>query len=792
MPIVSIASYMSYSYYDDFLYNSPGSYRYGLLGYINPANISFLEQSELIFSIVDDGDKYGLFSGMPGLGFGVISNTFEDYKIKDYRLSTAMGNKDLSIGFGFGWSSGDTEFFRRDKVYTLGAIYRPAELLSLGLVSSISDKGDREAVIDIGIRPFGNDRFSLFADLMYNKIDDISDDRWSAGFSAELIHGLTLTGRYISDKSFSLGMQLSFGRVGIGGKAIYDDERDHSHNSYSIRFGGLERCLISNMRKSDRYLSLDLKGDIRYRKYRMFDRSATLWEILSLIESARIDDSIEGIFINTSGMAISPQMMWEIREKLIEFQKSGKKLIVYIDRPNISAYHMISSADRIIMDPWGTIMLEGYASGRTYMKNFLDMMGIGFTEFRLFDYKSAAETASRESMSEYEREQSQRMVDLFYETVRSDINNDRGFSNEEFDRLVNEIAMFDAGKALEYGLIDDIRRFENIDDYIKENFDNKPNMISKQRFINENVIDHTWGSKPAIALVYALGPTAMDMGINARTLHRVIRRLKNDNRIKAIILRVDSPGGDGLASDLVADAIKEAKKVKPVIISQGYVAASGGYWISMDGDIIVTSPKTITGSIGVIGGWIYDDGISEKTGLTYDSVRRGNIADLGRGITLPLLNLTIPYRNVTEEEQDAIESYMLYAYEMFVQSVADARDMSFEDTEKVSRGRIWIGQDAIDKGLSDELGGLQTAIDIALSKLELEREDVVFYEYPKMGLINFADLLNLRLNLFGINVSSEKDHHPLIEDIIFRLNYNGIPIPMLSIYNYDDFINYMH
>lgn len=751
-----------------------------------------MDQPELLFNWTDDGDKYGLFSAMPGLGFGIIRSRVDEFQIKDYRISLASGSRSLSYGIGFGWSSGDKALFARENVYTMGLIYRPMSKMSIGLASSISDKGDKEAILDLGLRPFGDDRFSLFGDFMINKTGDENDDRWSAGFSAKIVQGLMLTGRYISDKRVTVGMQFSFGRVGVGGLGSFDDDSNHERNTYSIRFGAEENNILSNISKPQNYLSLNMHGNIRYRKYRYFDNTTTLFELLSLIEKAKTDDTIKGIAINTSGMNISAQMIWELRAKLKDFKESGKTIIIYIDRVNISGYHLASVADKIVMDPWGNIILEGYAYSNTYLKNFLDKIGIGINEFRLFDYKSMAEALSRDSMSNHEREQSQRMVDMFYEAIRHEISESRNFTHEQFDTMVNEIAMFTPQKALEHGLIDSIARFEKISDLIEEFFDTKPDMLNSDRYTASEVIDDKWGPKPEIAIVYALGPTSMDSGINARTLHRQIRRLKNSPNVKAIILRVDSPGGDGLASDLVADAIKECKGVKPIIISQGYLAASGGYWISMDGDVIVTSPKTITGSIGVAGLFMYDKEFSNKTGLTYDFVKRGRSADLGRGTTLPLLNLTIPARNVTEDEQETIHNYMHSAYEMFVQSVADARDMSYKETEQVSRGRIWIGQDAIDMGLADELGGLETAIEIALEKLGLDRSDVVINEYPKMPAFNLSQMLNLNLNLFGIRFQSQDISDPMIQDLIFRLKYNGIPVPMISLDYYGDYLEYIY
>ncbi len=779
--LLSYSGLVPYNYYDDFLYASPGTYRYGLLGYINPANLAVAEQPELMFSWVEDADKYGLFTALPKIGFGVIYDREDGYSVKDFRVSAGFGDRKLSIGFGYGWSLGDTEYFARDSVYTLGLLFRPVSSLSLGISSSFTGSGDREAVFDIGLRPFNDERFTLFGDFMVNRIDDISDDRWSAGIAYEPVKGMKITGRYMSDEQFTLGMVLSFGKAGIGAIGNFNEDSDHTHNAYSLRLGGRDKCLLEGVKHRESYLSMELLGEISYRKFAILDDRRTLWEILSTLEKAKLDDNIAGIAINMSGMSANSEMIWEIRYKLEEFRNSGKYVVIYIDNASISTYHLASVADRIVMDPMGRIVLEGYSAGRTFYRGLLEKLGLGFDEWRFFSYKSAAESFSRDSMSECDKEQRQRMIDLFYETAREDIAKSRGISQQDFDNMVDNTRIFDSKKAMEYGLADIVGRFDRIRDIIGKEFGKKPALLDDKSYYDSREIDHAWGEKPVLAVVYALGGTDMDSGIKARELQKTIRKLKDDSRVKAIVMRVDSPGGDGLASDLVAEATKECKGIKPFIISQGQVAASGGYWISMNGDVIVTAPFTITGSIGVIGGWLYNKDFKDKTGFSYDIVKRGSSSDLGKGIVIPLLEIEIPDRNLTEEEYRLMEENIRAFYDTFVSLVSEARKRPYEEIEKIAQGRIWIGADALEKGLVDEIGGLEKAIDIALEKADLTREDVRIVEYPKMGLVNLSDLIKFKL--FGIK--QDFRGNPFLEDILLRIKYNGMPLPILSVDYYN-------
>jgi protease-4 len=269
----------------------------------------------------------------------------------------------------------------------------------------------------------------------------------------------------------------------------------------------------------------------------------------------------------------------------------------------------------------------------------------------------------------------------------------------------------------------------------------------------------------------------MDEGIKARTLTKDVEAASKDPKVKAIVLRVDSPGGDAMASDYVAEALKKAKKNKPVIVSQGYVAGSGGYWLSMYADTIVAAPGTITGSIGVIGGWMYDKGFKERLGLTTDFVKAGAHADLGFGFRLPFVGLGIPDRNVTDEERARIEYAIKAFYKQFVVKVAEGRKTSPEKIEEIARGHFYSGVDGKRLNLVDVLGGLEDAIRIARQRAGIHPEEPVkIVEMPKPGLMDFSGFMP---RLIGVRQAISED--PTIEQLEFRLRHNGMPMPMLPL-----------
>jgi protease-4 len=239
---------------------------------------------------------------------------------------------------------------------------------------------------------------------------------------------------------------------------------------------------------------------------------------------------------------------------------------------------------------------------------------------------------------------------------------------------------------------------------------------------------------------------------------------------------VDSPGGDGLASDLVSEALRICSQKKPVIISQGSLAASGGYWLSMYGDTIIAGPNTITGSIGVIGGWIWDAGIGGKMGLTSDYVKAGKHAELGFGINLPLINIQIPKRNLTLEERMMMEEIIRTMYKEFVAKVAVGRNMDYKKVKDLAQGRVWSGTDGKENGLVDLIGGLETAIAVAKETAGISgNQRIRLIELPKRGLFNPEILLPI---LTGMKVQKKETDY-FMEYIRMIAENPGHPLPIL-------------
>ena len=732
--------FISYAERAEFALAAFGGLDTGLYGYANPALLSYVEGVEqgVAWSDSSSTHSWGLFTAMPGLGFGMVNGRRD----REYRAGLSSGDRDFSLGVSMGWGS------VRHVVF--GGIWRPGPRLSVGgtFTSTFADEG-REGAVDLALRPWGDERLTLYAD--YARAGEA--EFWSTGAVVGLGQGLALTGRFLSDRALSVGL-----RLGLGAADFQAQARSRTFQTYAARFGAQRGNLF---RPRARYLSLELSGPVQHRRYAFFDDSQSLLELIALLERARRDPAIKGVAINASGLRISPALGWELREKLRQIRAGGQRVVVYIDRVDISGYHWVSVADHLVLDPAGAIGLQGYVAGHTYFKDALDKLGIGFDEWRLFRYKSATEPYVRRDMSEGEREQLTTLLDDWYALARSDISAARSLAPEQFDRLVEDTALFLPQEALDAGLVDRLGRWNEIDRTVENHA-----VVAAHSYMRP--ADRRWGQRKRIAIVYALGVCAMDTGMGARRLVGEIASACAE--ADAVVLRVDSPGGDILPSALVADAVLKCRESKPVIVSQGYLAASGGYMISLPGDAIVTAPNTITGSIGVIVGWAYNTGLKEKLGLSTSRVQVGRHADLPFGMTLPLLGLRLPDRTLTEDESARMEHTIRSLYEDFVANVASSRHIAPDSVEVVAQGRVWSGQRAVELGLADRIGGLEVAIALAKEKIGLSADETVeLMERPRPKLFSSA---LFRPRLLGLAAQPT----PELDYLQFRLQHNGLPL----------------
>ncbi len=773
----------NYYQHADFLFASSGAFQNGLLGFVNPAASNFTHAPETYLYLSTDNqnrtsvDRWGLFTGVPHLGFGLIHQD----DVTDYRINISGGNNAFALGMGYGWSGGDAAKILRENLFSIGTLVRPNPFVSMGMTGHFSTKGsNRTGILDIAIRPFGTDLITLFGDCAFEQKDNLDGLLWSTGAIVGVLPGIHLTGRYFESGAFTLGLSFNFGYSGVNAQTRVPAEGDMDRLYYGFRAGGLKHNVIDRyFRQNSKYVATEMEGTVNYQKFRFFDESKlTLSGILADLDGVITDGTVGAVALNLSKLRVSPEMGWEIRDKLQQVRDAGKKVYIFMELGEMTNYHLASVADKVILDPEGMIVLEGYVMGRTFLKGTLDKLGLGFDEWRFFKYKSAAEEISRESMSDADREQRQALIDELYRVVRKEICSSRDMPESTLDSLINNKMIFNAADAINTGLVDTLGRWVDSDKIIRT-FDQKlKNRAKIKDLAKQQLPPEKWGPKPQIAIVYGIGECAMETGIRARKLEKAFNKLAKNDQIKAVVFRVDSPGGDGMASDIVAEAMKKCAEKKPVVVSQGYVAASGGYWISMYADSIVAAPFTVTGSIGVIGGWLWNKNLGEKLGMTSDYVKVGDHAEIGFGITLPLIGLRVPDRNLDAEERSLVEKMIRDMYQGFVAKVAAGRDLSVEKVSEIAQGRVWTGTAGKQIGLVDEIGGLETSVIIAreAAGIPVEKE-VEIKEFPEPGLFSLE-----MFNLFPFSRQIKNKHNEPneISYIKFIAQHPGKPLPLSS------------
>ena len=692
------------------------------------------------------------YQNLPGL---------DEDRIQNWALGMAFGDASFSGGFSYKWM--DDVLAVDDTVsndrWNFGMIKR-ARAWSLGMSADVNtDFAEGSYLADLGVRPFGP-RMTLFGEGRYIPLTDGGDEeyRLNYGFGAEIMAmpGLSISGRYnlsgydADVSSFSLGMQVSFGGgsrnayIADMGEGLNDQNETTTEfrgGTYVAESGRLGSILPFSWQGA-KYPEVDLKGGLPYRRFGWFDDGRTFKSLLEQINRYAENPKTEGVVLNLSGFYADPEMLMELRDQLAGLRAEGKRVVIYIDRVGLFGYMLASVADELWMDPLGDINVMGLAFGNTYMAATLEKLGVGIQEHRYFKFKSAVETLSRNEPSEGQTEQMDALLEDWYETAVSYSIESRGMSREVWNKAVEEFGDLLPQEALEMGFVDKLGDWndmkEDVDEIeMRDTQDLSATQLAGLRgdpvWRNEH-----WGVRPKIALLYAEGGCSMDTGIKGRLLSRKIRKVRENKSVKAVVLRVDSPGGDPLPSDLVARELKLTMEEKPVIISQGFVAASGGYWISMYSDKILASPLTVTGSIGVISAHIYDKNLGEKLGMSYHGVQRGSHADINRGINLPLLG-GLPHRPKDEGELDRTEYAITTLYEDFIKQVAEGRGMTEEAVAEVAQGRVWSGIDGKENGLVDELGGLWMALQMAKDAAGIDADmPISIVEGPGLGNFDFG------------------------------------------------------
>ena len=480
-------------------------------------------------------------------------------------------------------------------------------------------------------------------------------------------------------------------------------------------------------------------------------QSYGLDDILASIKKAKENDKIKGIYLQCNVISTGWASLQAIRDALVDFKESGKFIVAYADNYMQGSYYIASVADKVVLNPSGGVDWRGLAAGATYYKDLLDKLGVEMQIFKVGTYKSAVEPYFTNEMSEANREQLTEFVQSIWGNVTKAVAESRHLTVEQLQAAADSSMLLrPAEESIQRGLADTLMYKSDMRNYLKQlmelDEDDDLHLLDLQAMINVKKSVPRDKSGNIIAVYYAEGgiddssSSYDETGINSKKMVKELNKLKENDDVKAVVLRINSPGGSAFGSEQIWYAIKQLKEKKPVIVSMGNYAASGGYYIACNADTIVAEPTTLTGSIGIFGMIPNLKGlVQDKLGVHNQFVKTNRMADFG-DVTRPM----------SAAEKALMQKNVNNGYDLFLTRCAEGRGMDKESINRIAQGRVWTGEKAKELGLVDLLGGIDTALEIAISKADVESYTVMSYP-EKSSFIDellSGDAENVLMNTF--------------------------------------------
>lgn len=461
--------------------------------------------------------------------------------------------------------------------------------------------------------------------------------------------------------------------------------------------------------------------------------SIGLNDILSAIKKAKDEENIKGIYIDAGVLSTDYATLQEIRSALEDFRKSGKKIIAYADTYSQGSYYLASVADKIYLNPIGMVDWHGIGAQPVFYKDMLAKFGVKFQVVKVGTFKSATETYTEEHMSDANRLQTKMFLDGTWKQVCNAVSKSRGISVDSLNRYADELLMFQSAESLvKRKVVDGLAYASDMKDIAKTQFGIGKDDDLNRLFVSDMTnVKEKQTSGEEIAIYYAYGDIVQSEKVSllgggshcivSSTVCSDLKDLMDDDDVKAVVIRVNSGGGDAFASEQIWHQVMELKKKKPVVVSMGGYAASGAYYMSAPASWIVAQPTTLTGSIGIFAVFPDMSGlVTQKLGVKFDEVKTNRNSTFGNLMARPF----------NEEETAVMQQYVNRGYQLFRKRVADGRRLPVESVEKIAQGRVWLGADAIGLKLVDQLGGLNDAVAKAAKLAKLGEYYTMDYPAP--------------------------------------------------------------
>jgi len=729
-----------------------------LAGVRNPAGLAIRDGMDLFllfpYDYRDFTNDVGLYLRLGSLGFATEWVRRGNLDYERYMLGNGFKfAPGVYFGVNYSWYRG----YNHKGSWGLGLTGHPCQFFSLAAVIDDANEPLVNGAIQqarytfgLAVRPM-TDRLTLAADAGLFATSTMGyGDRidWNFRIEAEPINGIHISGNYrpktkFWDQSYGAGIGISTGYGRVGGYSGFDKKGKVADGADYIQFSsGFQRSFLE---PRHRYIMLNVKGDYPEERppFRLFAaRTPTFAEMLKRLRMLEEDPTVDGIVLTIDETDMSFAHAQEFRDALESFRETGKKIVCYMESCGNQEYYLASVADVIAMTPAGDANVIGLMGRAMFFKDTLAKLGITAELYHIGDYKTASDMLTRDSMSDAHREMLNWILDDLYKQYTMTIAEERRWSVEEFRQIIDK-GPYTAKGAYEAGLVDTLIYRDQIKDIVKQVSDDRSRIASGREYFDREPYATKWETpvEPRIAIVYATGNIVsgksssdplMGKNMGSETIADALRSAREDHRVKAIVFRIDSGGGSGLASDVILREVRlcvEGDEAKPFIVSMAGVAGSGGYYIACLADTILADPGTITGSIGVISGKFNFSGLYRKLGMNFQRITRGERADMMSGD-----------RGFTDGEWASLKAMTQEFYDTFVGHVAEGRNMTTQQVDEIGRGRVFTGSQAQEIGLVDKVGGLRLALEIAQASAGIpESRSVKYAIYPETGGFRFSN-----------------------------------------------------
>lgn len=714
---------------------------------VNPACLAFQPDFLLSASFTTSDTAFERFDrvalAFPGSGFSGYWN--DDESIRAFTAGSGMRLFGDMAAFGVGYTWFDPTAaspWEGKSRWTFGFAMRPADWLGIGLVrrGGVTAGGtgyEPRYRGSVALRPHGN-LVTLIAtadvradqESVSEEEDNVGELAFSGGAEIRPLPGLSLRFEG-SENGFTTGVWTDFGNLGLGGSGSFDDEGAYSGSRGTIRMTSRPRENLTPPR--DIFVRIE-PGEFAEQQSRSFLGPCAPSFTENALELDRIasDPDVRGVLVDLGSGAGTPAQAEEVRDLLTNIRRTGKPVWIYMPLGGNLEVYLASAGTTIMSHPSGEIGFTGLAAHGIFLRDMLDRIGVYPDLLHIGEFKSASDMLTRSNMSEAQREAETALLKAFQNEMNAAVGEGMGLEAGALTSILRTGPM-DPRDAIGMGLISGIAFEDELEADIEDSIGRGVTIQELSSYAASHPVEEEWGPVDHVAVIVATGlivrgesgsvfPLGRTMG--SETIAQLVREASSAPGVRAIVLRIDSGGGDSFASEDMLHSLQQAGERMPVVVSMGAVAGSGGYYIACCGDSIFADNMTVTGSIGVISGKFVFEGLLSRIGVNVETLTDWPMADMGT-----------PFQPYTDAQRQRMEQLVRQSYELFTSRVAEARGMTQPEVDAIGRGRVWAGADALRIGLVDRIGGVVDAVRCAARMAGLDDEwEPVVEVYPEPGM----------------------------------------------------------